>query len=446
VTKLIPKSQLAGQRGQVLDSSQASYDLSRALSYPDNLQGFDNLLSAVGADRSNYMQAAHQKKLIDAVSSGDWVMVTPRVAPDNGGASWNAFKPKPEPPPAQHLVEDHAFTLPQPAESGFHIIQRPMSLETLERSLYENPPSDALRKVFRSLNRHLGEQVKPGQMVIFSDSRHYMCRREEAQLMIAANKVNEALKDLSDEEAAFMVEHHEVIEPFLEVSAGSLGVASFMIGQHLETLKITLKHFEELHQQHYRQHGHLHSPEFFAQRKRLMAKLDASLGPLVRKGIGIPGHPKLKRALGLSSRRTIHHWNKAGAPAQLPGYATNIEGVARAARFMQAGGYVGIGLATGASTMRINEVCRTGTDEECRKVKLIEGGKLAGNVGGSAIAGAYAAPVTMEYCAGLALKTRGIGGVICVLVLSGATASVGGNLGSKALESAGEIIYEATTP
>ena len=35
-------------------------------------------------------------------------------------------------------------------------------------------------------------------------------------------------------------------------------------------------------------------------------------------------------------------------PAQLPGYATNIEGVARAARFMQAGGYVGIGLATGA--------------------------------------------------------------------------------------------------
>jgi hypothetical protein len=163
-----------------------------------------------------------------------------------------------------------------------------MSLESLERSLYENSPSDVLRREFRSLNRHLGEHVKPGQMVIFSDSRHYMCRREEAQMMIAAQKVNDALKDLSDEEASFMVEHHEVIEPFLEVSAGSLGVASFMIGQHLESLKITLKDLEDLHQQQFKKYGHLHAPEFFSKRKRLMTKLDAGLGWLVRKGTNVP--------------------------------------------------------------------------------------------------------------------------------------------------------------
>lgn len=63
-----------------------------------------------------------------------------------------------------------------------------------------------------------------------------------------------------------------------------------------------------------------------------MAKLDAGLGGLVRKGTGIPDHPKLKRALGLSTRRAIHHWNKAGAPTQLPGYASNIDGVAKAGR------------------------------------------------------------------------------------------------------------------
>jgi hypothetical protein len=133
-------------------------------------------------------------------------------------------------------------------------------------------------------------------MVIFSDSRHYMCRREEAQMMIAAQKVNEALKDLSEEEASFMVENHEVIEPFLEVSAGSLGVASFMVGQHLENLKGTLIELEKLHQQQYRQHGHLRSRDFFTHRKRMMAKINASLGPLVRKGTGIPDHPRLKRA------------------------------------------------------------------------------------------------------------------------------------------------------
>lgn len=446
MNKLIPQNQIAGQRGHVLAIHQAIDVLRQSLNYPNDLQGFDDLLNAVGANSTNYMQAAHQQKLIDAVNRGDWVIVTPRVNPDNGGASWNAFKTKPEPPPAQHLVEEHAFTLPKPAESGFHIVERPMPLEALERSLYENSPSDALRREFRSLNRHLGEQVKPGQMVIFSDSRHYMCRREEAQMMIAAEKVNEALKDLSDEEASFMVEHHEVIEPFLEVSAGSLGVASFMVGQHLESLKNNLKQLEELHKQQYLRHGHLRSREFFTHRKRILMKLDAGLGSLIRKGSGISDHPKLKRALGISTRRTIHHWSKSGAPKQLPGYATNIEGVARASKFMQAGGYVGIGLATGAASMRINEVCRTGTDEQCQKVKFIEGGKLAGNVGGSAITAAFATPVTMEYCAGVALKTRGIGGALCVLVLSGVTASAGGNAGSKIAESTAEVIYEATTP
>ena len=199
--RLIPKDLLAGQRSQILDSYQATDDLRQALSYPEELSGFDDLLSAIGANRSNYMQSANQQKLISAVSNGDWVIVKQRVNSDNGGASWNGFKAKPEPPPAQHLVEEHAFTLPKPAESGFHIIQKPMPLEALERSLYENPPGEVLSKQFRSLNRHLGERVKPGQMVIFSDSRHYMCRREEAQLMIAAEKVNEAIKDLSDEEA-----------------------------------------------------------------------------------------------------------------------------------------------------------------------------------------------------------------------------------------------------
>lgn len=447
MTRLIPQNQLTGQHGQVLDSHQAVADLRQALSYPYDLQGFDDLLVAIGANRSNYMQAANQQKLINAVSNGDWVMVTPRIDPDNGGASWNAFKPKPEPPPAQHLVEEHAFALPKPVESGFYIIQQPMTLEALERSLYENPPSDALRREFRSLNRHLGERVKPGQMVIFSDSRHYMCRREEAQMMIAAEKVNEALKDLSEEEASFMVENHEVIEPFLEVSAGSLGVASFMVGQHLENLKGTLIELEKLHQQQYRQHGHLRSRDFFTHRKRMMAKINASLGPLVRKGTGIPDHPRLKRALGLSTRRTIHHWNKAGAPTQLPGYATNIQGVSRAVKYLKAGGYVGIGLAMGAAAMRVDEACRSGSKDECSQARFVEGGKLAGSISGGVAAG-YVASSVLKYgvCAAIGVETLGVGGIVCALLVSGAVASATGTKGSEIGGEIGEKIYEFTQP
>ncbi|WP_426234467.1 hypothetical protein [Pseudomonas sp. TWP3-2] len=367
----------------------------------------------------------------------------PRVVADNGGASWNAFKPKQETPPAQHLVEEHAYTLPKPAESGFHIVQKPISLAALERSLYEITPSDVLLREFRSLNRHLGEQVKPGQMVIFSDSRNYMCRREEAQMMAAAEKVNEAVKDLTDEEASFMVEHHEVIEPFLGVSSGALGVASFMVGQHMETLKNTLKELERLHIEQYRQHGNLHSPEFYAKRKRLMTKLDSGLGPLVRKTTGIPDHPKLKRALGLSSRRIVHNWNKAGAPTQLPGYATHIEGVARVSKYMKAGGYVSIGLASSSSAMKIHETCRTGRQEECRKAKFVEGSKLSGIVTGGILASRMA-PVAPMACAAIGVGTVGTGGLVCMLVISGMLAAQMGDSGGQVGEFVGENVYEVT--
>ncbi|MHC8327749.1 hypothetical protein [Pseudomonas sp. LB1P83] len=432
MTRLIPKSELHGQRSQLLDPYQAMEEFRQALNRPDDLPGFDDLLNAMGLHRSNYLQGVNQRKLIDAVSNGDWALVKPRVTADNGGASWNAFKPKPEPAPAQYLVEEHAFTLPKPAESGFHIVQTPMTLAALERSLYEITPSDVLRREFRSLNRHLGEHVKPGQMVIFSDSRNYMCRREEAQMMAAAEKVNEALKDLTDEEASFMVEHHEVIEPFLEVSAGTLGVASFMIGQHLEGLKNTLKELEGLHQQQYRQYRHLHSPEFFAKRKRLMAKLDASLGPLIRKGTGIADHPKLKRALGLSSRRIIHRWDKAGSPTQLPGYATNITGVARAAKYMKGGGYLGIGLQLGASSSKIHEVCSSGREQECKQVRFVEGGKMLGGTVGAIAGGVAGGKIGTTVCT----KLKGVGKLVCVLVI-GAT---GSTLTGTVLTDGGEIV------
>ncbi|MHC8372676.1 hypothetical protein ACYZT2_18170 [Pseudomonas sp. MDT1-85] len=438
MTRLIPKSELHGQRDQVLDTYQAMEDFRQALNRPDDLPGFDELLNAVGLNRSNYMQGANQRKLIDAVSNGDWAMVKPRVATDNGGASWNAFKPKPEPSPAEYLVEEHAFTLPKPAESGFHIVQTPMTLEALERSLYEITPSGVLRREFRSLNRHLGERVKPGQMVIFSDSRNYMCRREEAQMMAAAEKVNEALKDLTDEEASFMVEHHEVIEPFVEVSAGTLGVASFMIGQHLEGLKNTLKELEELHQQQYRQYRHLHSPEFFAKRKRLMAKLDASLGPLIRKGTGIADHPKLKRALGLSSRRIIHRWDKAGSSTQLPGYATNIAGVARAAKYMKGGGYLGIGLQLGASSSKIHEVCTSGREAECRQVRFVEGGKMVGGTFGAIAGGVAGGKLGTTVCT----KLKGLGKLVCVLVVGATGSTLTGTVLTDGGELVGQEIHE----
>lgn len=105
MTRLIPLSEFHGQREQILDAYEAMEQFRQALNRPDDLPGFDDLLNAMGLHRNSYMQGANERKLIDAVRNGDWALVKPRMATDNGGASWNAFNPKPEPPPAQHLVE-----------------------------------------------------------------------------------------------------------------------------------------------------------------------------------------------------------------------------------------------------------------------------------------------------------------------------------------------------
>jgi hypothetical protein len=72
----------------------------------------------------------------------------------------------------------------------------------------------------------------------------------------------------------------------------------------------------------------------------LLAQLDNYLKSLVCKGVGLPDHPNLKSALGISNRSLVHRWTRAGAPGQIPGYATNIEGVAKAAKVMKYGGWV----------------------------------------------------------------------------------------------------------
>ncbi|MGY2184428.1 hypothetical protein ACW9HU_24870, partial [Pseudomonas agarici] len=45
-------------------------------------------------------------------------------------------------------------------------------------------------------------------------------------------------------------------------------------------------------------------------------------------------HPKLKTALGISNRSLVHHWDKAGAPGQIPGYATHVNATSRAVQYM----------------------------------------------------------------------------------------------------------------
>jgi hypothetical protein len=155
---------------------------------------------------------------------------------------------------------------------------------------------------------------------------------------------------------------------------------------------------------------------------------------------------KLKNALGMSSRSIVHHWKKAGVPGQLPGYATHLGKVARASRYMKAGGYIGVLIGGVSGYLSTQQVCSDNPDSvACERVRFVEGGKfLLGTAGGSL--GAYAgARSTSSICMALGITTA-IGGIACAAALIGIGSLVGTSIGTEAGEKGGDLLYEVVRP
>ncbi|MBE7373814.1 hypothetical protein [Pseudomonas lopnurensis] len=417
-----------------------------ALSCPTQLWGLIDLIEECGATANDYL--FFQDRILEKVERGDWLLVSSNpfspLSDDYLGRykdlthpSFSGFTRQQAPRQSPTPITD-PLTLPQPAEPGFYIIQKPISLSTLESLLFEQPSEAALAK-FRSLNPHFSDYAKPGQMAILGDPRNTQCIREEALLMEAAARVNAALDPMSDEEAKFLVRYRDEIEMFLTSGSGALGIGEAMFGKYLQNLQETLKQLENLHQNTWQQHGKLQSPEFFSERKRLLRQLDGSLTSLVRKGVGMPDHPKLKAALGISSRSLVHHWSKAGTAKGIPGYATHIDDVAKAAKYIHIGGWIRIGLSAGSSAIVVQKACSEGREGQCRQVSITEAGKFSGGLTGGAFGGA----IGTTLCVGLGVTT-GIGGLACGVVMAGAGSAAGGYFGGKGGEAIGEAIYEIT--
>lgn len=334
-----------------------------------------------------------------------------------------------------------------PIAPGFHIVPQSLPLAELQRRLFDSPSPGVLAK-YLSLNPGLGETVKAGSLIVLSDPANPACTYEEAQLMLAAEQVRAALEPLTPEAADFMVRHQAEIVGFSSQASTWLGIGTSVLGKHLDKLRETLQDMERLHQDSYRQHGHLKSPDFLMRRRRLLAQLDAQLlnSTRLRGYTTLGDHPKLKTALGISSRSLVHHWNRAGAPGQIPGYATHVNAVSRAAKYMQAGGYIGIALGGVSSALKVQEVCRAGSgDERCRRVMFSETGKFAGSTVGGILGTETGLAGSRFICAALGASTA-IGGVLCVAALVGVGTSLGTDSGDVLGERVGEIIYERAQP
>ncbi|MFL1528682.1 hypothetical protein [Pseudomonas sp. O230] len=349
-----------------------------------------------------------------------------------------------------HPVSDLKF-FPQelwPAEvpqedPGFYVVPRSTTADKLEAQLFTSASPAVIAK-FKALNPNL-DQVKAGTMIVLSDPNNHLCTFEEALLMQAAGNVNRALEPLSSEEADFMARHYDEIA-FL-ISKGSLGASAglAMFSKNLKDVSGILSDIESLHTRTFQTKGHLKSAEFYAERKRLLAQLDVQLTKLTKKSIGFPDHPNLKNALGLSTKSLVHRWRKAGAVGQIPGYATHIDAVSKAAKYVKYGGWIGTAVGGGASVIKVQGVCAQGRTDACEVVKFIEAGGFIGGVAGGAAASAAMAGSTVGWvCAALAVPTGGTAALTCGLLVVGAGSFAGGFFGGKGGETLGQVIYENT--
>lgn len=346
-----------------------------------------------------------------------------------------------------------ARTLPAPANAqmpgaiasahvglvpGFHIVPRSMSGPQVLAQLLAQDSTLPIARIQR-LNPTFDQGFKAGEIFVLGDpDNHHACTREEADLMAAAQRAREALAVLDEQEANFMMQHIGEVAGVLNGASQSMGVGKDMLSRGLGQVGDTLKGLERLHQREFTLHGHLNSRQFFESRRALYQQLDAQLrSAFLGKYLNLGGHDSLRKSLNVSTKSLVHHWSKAGAPGAIPGYATHLDEVAKMSKYLKYGGHLAIGLGATSSYLKVQDVCRAGETEACKKIRFTETGSFSGGLAGGVAGGG---------ASGLAIKVVcnfGVWGkALCGIAVVGAGSFAGAEGGADAGEWLGELIYK----
>ncbi|MCU1717296.1 hypothetical protein [Pseudomonas sp. 5P_3.1_Bac2] len=365
---------------------------------------------------------------------------------NNGGASfaaWNQASATAE----KTAPQTDLLKSPAPQSPGFYVIQQSMSGDQVIAKLFTDPPTPNILTRIKSLNPTFSQGYKAGEILVLGNLINpTACLREEADLMAAAAQVRTALAPLSETEANFMVQHQAEISLMIDGASQSLGITKDVLDKGLQQIQSTLRDIEYLHQREFTAHGHLQSQQFFATRQQLLRQLDSQLkATFLGKQLGLGSYHTLRQDLGISTKSLVHHWSRSGAPGQIPGYATHMTEVSKAAKFLKAGGYIGLALGGTASSLKVQEVCQAGDAQACQKIRFTETGSFAGGIA----LGTAAVPLASRFLAGpicvaIGVGSAGVGGVACALLVIGAASYGAGRLGGDGGEVAGELLYEGT--
>ncbi|NEG57491.1 hypothetical protein [Pantoea agglomerans] len=317
---------------------------------------------------------------------------------------------------------------------GYCIVERPGTLDYQARELFRDIRSPAT-SLFMKLNADT-QYLKPGQILIVADpdTPDHLTMQMLTTLRQAKNKTNAALTGVSVDDARFMQKHYGMIAALSGAGEKIFSTAGDVGEKYFNAIEQTLKKIEASYQNQFRTQGTLISQQFFVERNQLLHQLKELvnrplLKSLARYTLKFQQYDNMKRALNLSSRSIVHEWSTVGM-GSIPGYSYYVGNAARAARFLKAGGYIGMGFAFAGTSNEVVNACMTGREGECGKIAVRDYSKFVLGTAGGVVGGAYGGAAMTGICTAIGIATVGAGGVACAVVGSVA----GGYIGSTGAE------------
>lgn len=289
---------------------------------------------------------------------------------------------------------------------------------------------------FDALNSHIANTVVlAGELVIIGDVSTSLSTSEEAYLMARASEIHIALLTNQVDADDFLLDNFELLQGMLAHGAIGAGVVSEGWSKHMAAIKTTLDEIEQAHKDYLRSGSIAARDRFYTERARLFGKLEKQLGNVASFGSGLRYQSSIKRMLGISTKSYM-------STGEIAGYAQKVSGVAKAAKLIKRGVYIGTALDVASAGLNIRQACVSGREEECKKAKYVEGSSLIGGLAGGALGGSIGSRAGMFGCMFvLGVASGGTGALVCA-VAGGAVGGVtGGSLGGAVGENFGEYLY-----
>ena len=286
---------------------------------------------------------------------------------------------------------------------------------------------------FDALNGHIANTVVlAGELVIIGDVTTSSSTSQEAYLMAKARDIHIGLLTNQVDADDFFLDNFDLLKEVLSYSSIGAGVVSDGWSKHMAAIGKTLEEIEQLHKEFLRTGSETARKKFLAERAIVFSKLEGQLARAASYGSGLRHQGSIKRMLGISTKSYLH-------TGEIVGDAEKVDGVAKAAKLIKSGTYIGTALTVASSGLAIRSACAQGREDQCTKARYVESSSLVGGLAGGVFGGFLGGhTATLGCVVVLGIASGGPGALVCGVV----GGAVGGVAGGKVLGGAGGILGE----